>query len=558
MHFLEGLYKRFVGFPMALKHRITLSCFLAILRTGSLFFYNSEQKLLNNSPLLFLVLFILRIVFYTTFFTVLIECAFRVIRYKEDLLFSTSETDHINRVLADYGILFLGWLPNLLIKYPGALCWDTWKMISGYRKGYLDAHHSIFFSWLLGKSIDYFERIGQANKGLFLIALLQYLLYVFVFGYSLRLLRKMGFRREIWLLVMVFWLLCPYVIAYHGVVIKDTPYAAMVFMFTMLLIEISLEDGVIKKSRYLFLLVFLSALGACLMRKNGIYTVVLTAAFAFPYLFRKRKNSHFKIGFFIAILCSIISLQIINGTLKSQYELSEGSIKEALSLPFQQTARYVKYHEDDITDEERAVIDAVLKYDTLAERYNPRISDPVKSGYTEKRNMLPDYFKVWFKQFFRHPLCYVAATWEQSYYCFVPEASRDSIALYQDDALGYELGVTVDLPKVLPKHYEKIFANPPQLQHLKEWIIREYAMLHESFIIGFFSNVSVNIFAFMILFGVAVSSRKVCLIPFLPGVFSFLFIVLGPVIQGHPRYAFPIIYAIPSLTAYIVVCKKKY
>ena len=28
--------------------------------------------------------------------------------------------------------------------------------------------------------------------------------------------------------------------------------------------------------------------------------------------------------------------------------------------------------------------------------------------------------RVWLKEFFRHPLCYVEATWNQNYYVFAP------------------------------------------------------------------------------------------------------------------------------------------
>ena len=49
----------------------------------------------------------------------------------------------------------------------------------------------------------------------------------------------------------------------------------------------------------------------------------------------------------------------------------ENSPKEMLSLPFQQTARFVSEYESEITDEERTVIDRVLIYDQLADRYRP-------------------------------------------------------------------------------------------------------------------------------------------------------------------------------------------
>ncbi|MFR8176726.1 MAG: DUF6020 family protein [Christensenellales bacterium] len=50
-----------------------------------------------------------------------------------------------------------------------------------------------------------------------------------------------------------------------------------------------------------------------------------------------------------------------------------------LAAFFQQTARFVSEYESEITDEERAVIDRVLIYDQLADRYRPDLSDPVKA-----------------------------------------------------------------------------------------------------------------------------------------------------------------------------------
>ncbi|MFQ9748440.1 MAG: hypothetical protein ACLRYY_05500 [Anaerobutyricum soehngenii] len=35
------------------------------------------------------------------------------------------------------------------------------------------------------------------------------------------------------------------------------------------------------------------------------------------------------------------------------YNIEPGGIQEALSLPFQQTARYVKEHEEEVTQEEK-------------------------------------------------------------------------------------------------------------------------------------------------------------------------------------------------------------
>ncbi len=51
------------------------------------------------------------------------------------------------------------------------------------------------------------------------------------------------------------------------------------------------------------------------------------------------------------------------------------------SIPMQQTARYLKEYPDDVTKEEAKAIDGVMKYDEIADLYNPELSDPVKATY---------------------------------------------------------------------------------------------------------------------------------------------------------------------------------
>ena len=65
------------------------------------------------------------------------------------------------------------------------------------------------------------------------------------------------------------------------------------------------------------------------------------------------------------------------------FKITSGSIRETLSIPFQQTARYSKYHSDELSKEDIAIIDKVLVYDTLAERYDPELADPVKNKFNK-------------------------------------------------------------------------------------------------------------------------------------------------------------------------------
>lgn len=109
------------------------------------------------------------------------------------------------------------------------------------------------------------------------------------------------------------------------------------------------------------------------------------------------------------------------------HDITPGSKREILSIPFQQTARFVQKHdglnsgvnptvkEDGtiveapcdglVTDEERAVIDRVLKYENLGRRYNPDKSDAVKNCFNEYASQedIKAYFEVWAQMFKRIP-----------------------------------------------------------------------------------------------------------------------------------------------------------
>ena len=94
-----------------------------------------------------------------------------------------------------------------------------------------------------------------------------------------------------------------------------------------------------------------------------------------------------------------------------------------MSIPFQQTARTVKFCGDRITEEEKEIIGACLPYDDLPENYDPIISDPVKNNLHGGTAEGVAYLKVWLKMLPRFPKTYLEAFIAQSsgYYSFTPE-----------------------------------------------------------------------------------------------------------------------------------------
>jgi hypothetical protein len=98
---------------------------------------------------------------------------------------------------------------------------------------------------------------------------------------------------------------------------------------------------------------------------------------------------------------------------------------EALSIPLQQTARTVKYHSNEITDEEKATIDACLPYEQLGTSYNPILSDPVKGLWRGEAtsDAKKKYIVTWAKMAIEYPTTYLEAAVAQSYgyYAFTPK-----------------------------------------------------------------------------------------------------------------------------------------
>ena len=80
-----------------------------------------------------------------------------------------------------------------------------------------------------------------------------------------------------------------------------------------------------------------------------------------------------------------------------------------------------------VTDEERAVIDRVLKYENLGRRYNPDKSDAVKNCFNEYASQedIDAYFAVWAQMFKKDPECYISALINNYYGYFYPSA-RDA------------------------------------------------------------------------------------------------------------------------------------
>jgi hypothetical protein len=143
------------------------------------------------------------------------------------------------------------------------------------------------------------------------------------------------------------------------------------------------------------------------------------------------------------VLCATLVLYF--GIVSIIYPLAgitKGSVKEMLSIPFLQTARYVNTYEDEVTEYEREIIDSVLEYDALV-NYHPKQADSIKNTYKHDNSKLPEYFKVWFEMFLKHPWVYIDAFLNKAAANLAPVEARTTGSFgYIPENFSSQMGIT--------------------------------------------------------------------------------------------------------------------
>ena len=480
------------------------------------------------------------------------------------LLFSSileTESKQTNDVLPAYfkkhlplcmaSLLMLFWLPPVIAAYPASISYDAYSQFAQYfGLTELTTRHPVAHTFLMGSIVSLGSRIN-GNFGLFLFVLLQLLVFSLVQGYLFKLLSD--FNAPLWLFLSVFGIgiVSPYYFAYIPTLLKDNLFSYFVLL---LVIELAyfVDDGnrYFKSTRHI-LLYFISATGTWLFRNNGKYIITATSIAIVAHAVKTSGKDHFGSRkktvsrcLLTVVLPIVVSLGI-NSYMTTKYEAEPGSIAEAFSLPFQQTARYVQIYKNEITEEEAAAIDAVLDYRGLAAKYDPRISDPVKRTYKRDSELsdLACYFRVWLRQFTKHPATYCSATLNQNYYLFYPFIANNMVYTRMGTSYKWQTDVLEKLNTAIEEQREQRGGTLESLYQTLFYLPFFGLMIHPA---------TYTILSLWLVVSACNKKKKNYMLIALPSILSILIVVAAPAIQGIPRYAFPIIYAAPVLlSAYI-------
>lgn len=448
-------------------------------------------------------------------------------------------------------VMLICWLPYIISFYPIILSPDPSyqiKQFFGIRTKYADYavlldenvvltnHHPVMHTLLIGGCLKLGTLIGNDNLGLFLYSIIQIGILSGTLAYTIKyMVKDMKISNKIGLVFLLVYSLVPMFPMYSMSGVKDVIFGSFVILYTLMLHKIISNRGEGFQIRDYGLMIILMLL-VVLFRNNGLYVILLS--FPFLILVVKKYWKKYLIIFLITIGLSTCYSKVI----LPAFKITSGSIREMLSIPFQQTARYVKYQSDDLTDEEIEIIDKVLGYDDLAERYDPEISDPVKNKYNKYTTSeeLKDYFKVWFNGLLKHPGTYINATAENVYGYFYPEKTNWYIyytydTRITDDGFDYHYNSLSEFRNVLSK-FALVFPEIP--------------------IIGLMSNIGFSTWiVFMLVAYVIYKKDYKKIVLYLPALVTILVCVTSPV-NTYFRYALPYIFGLPLMISFVLEKKK--
>ncbi|MFG6402032.1 DUF6020 family protein [Microbacterium sp. P04] len=200
---------------------------------------------------------------------------------------------------------------------------------------------------------------------------------------------------------------------------------------------------------------------AALFRSNGLYIVVPTLIVLALCVLRREDRRRLLVT--AASLVAVLALFFgWTSAVLPRLGVVPASPGEALVVPFQQVARIVVEHGDELTPEQRAAIDAVMPIDEIRAAYDPENGDGVKGLYEIDSFLITDtgirkmqdrgewwndptvsadrnaFLAAWFQLIVQHPGTALSATVNNSYLYFAPPLNRgEDISLFTGGLPGY-------------------------------------------------------------------------------------------------------------------------
>ncbi len=432
-------------------------------------------------------------------------------------------------------IIFVCWLPYILAKFPGAAMPETLAEMRQFYWNSINNYYPPFHTLALSLLMQLGGALGSYTLGFFLNLLVQLALLWSAFGYGFVLMKR--WKTPCLFRFLALGIIC--VVQFFPmeatIVEKDIPYTACVIFVVLLLYEQmrtmqeKADLSAAQMGGYL-----LACMGVACNRNEGFYLIfasgVAMAVYTYRQIFQKNPQKSKRILFMV--LAPILLFGIYQKLLLPACGVEDNGPKEALSIPFQQTARYVRDYGEEVLPADQEIIAQVLDYENLAELYDPITSDPVKyTFHAESPQDLTAYFGLWFRQLIRHPGNAIEATMNNAYGWFYQEGYAHNYMM-TSQIEGHDVRWEI--------------VQPAKLAGVRQVMERVAKLLSRIPVLNWFENAGFVSWMTILLGAVWLGAgKKRYLLPLLPLLVALLVCIAAPTFNYQMRYIMPVMFCVP-------------
>lgn len=429
-------------------------------------------------------------------------------------------------VLGTMALMMLVRIPYYIAFYPCTLSWDglymldEWLGLSTYTDHYPPLITALYgFLWDLG------TRLGNRYLILFLFVLLQSLLTAWAVGMFMAILKKMKIPYAVRWAVLAFFVLFTIWNIYSITLVIDSLYWPVTVLYTVQLIAFVLDGGWFDRISHVLLLCLTAVLMA-LIRNNGIFVFLLTVPFLF-FMVKKRTKLYIA-GSAVMVIAAMI---LMSKAVYPALGVVPSFKYDTFCVCYQQTARFLIAHEDELPQEEREFLEQAMDIDAVMEFYTPYTADQTKWrmdwGFVSKH--LKEYLTLWAKQGLRDPVCYIQSFLNSSMGYYYPNQME------YEEGLGWYGSHPYDVRTV--GYVEIDYAG--ETQGLRELLtklpysLRQIPGIGMLYSCGFYSWIILPVAAILL-----IKKRYRLILALLPGIINIMVCFVSPV-NPHVRYTLP-------------------
>jgi len=343
-------------------------------------------------------------------------------------------------------LLFVLFLPYLIVFYPGVASRDTYNQIKDFITGtmpieinwnagepmiscFLNDHHPVLDTLIFVFFTEFVGGLaGGAARGAFIYSCLQTALTALAMSLMLCRMEKLGIPYLYRKAGMLFLGLSPFVALYAIGMTKDSIYSLIFIFYYLVYVLIIREEATNGRMLWLILLSVLLAA----TKKTGVYFVLLCNLVLIFAPGVRRKWAEWAASW---VLPAVLMMVLLPKVLFPMFAIFPGGKQESIGFTMQMTAKTWLDHKDELSFQEQKVIGDVMDLDKVEESYSSYNYDEVKKlfNYSATDQQLSAYKRLWLQLFIRYPLSGINALFGTAGGFFTP---TESIRVYYEFPTG--------------------------------------------------------------------------------------------------------------------------